>query len=263
MITIQQTDACQLLKSLEPESVQVVITDPPYGIAYHSNHYKDGNPHAPVAHDWNFQIGPFLSQVARVLAPGGALYLFTRWDVYPLWHPSVLKPLEVKNLIVWEKDNWSAGDLSGNFGNQYELLMFIPKGRHKLRGHRHPNIWRFPRIPAKKLRMPAEKPVELIQRAIESSSDVGGLVVDPFCGSGTTGAAARALGRTAVLGDIDPLMIKVSCDRLNVPYTGSEIETATMPDCPIFRTQPPAPHLWGLHPEDLAYALEISKHAQP
>lgn len=255
MLKIDQIDACSLLRSLDANSVQVLITDPPYGIAYHSNRYKDKNPHAPVTRDWNFQIGPFLSEVARVLAPGGALYLLTRWDVYPIWQPFVLNPLETKNLIVWEKDNWSAGDLTGNFGNQYELIMFVTKGRHQIRGHRWPNIWPFPRIPAKRLRMPAEKPVGLIQRAIESSSDAGGLVVDPFCGSGTTGEAARACGRSVVLGDIDPAMVKISCDRLGVPYTGTEEYVPVMPSCPIFQIQPPAPHLWGLHPEDLAYSL--------
>jgi DNA modification methylase len=82
--------------------------------------------------------------------------------------------------LIWKKDNWSSGDLTGNFGNQYEIIMFLIKGRHQLRGHRFANVWEFPRIPAKRLRMPAEKPVALYHRAILASSDLGDLIVDPF-----------------------------------------------------------------------------------
>jgi site-specific DNA-methyltransferase (adenine-specific) len=93
------------------------------------------------------------------------------------------------------KDNHSAGDLTGNFGYQYEMLLFITKGRHRIRGKRYSNVWQFSRVPSKKLLHPAEKPVGLVRRAIEASSDEGQLVIDPFCGSGTTGVAAVMEGR--------------------------------------------------------------------
>lgn len=254
-IQVRLSPAQKLLSSLGDESAQVVFADPPYGIAYHSNHYKDKNPHSPIASDWNFQIDAFLRQVGQVLRDGGALYLCTRWDVYPIWAPLVISPLKLSNAIIWKKDNWSAGDLEGNFGNQYEILMFITKGRHRRRGHRWPNVWEFPRVPAKSLRMPAEKPVGLVQRAIEASSDPGDLVVDPFSGSGTTGEAS--VGRRCLLGDLDPRMIRITCGRLGIPIPdeiGAE-EAPSLPPCPVFGVEPPSPGLWGLHPEDLAYAL--------
>lgn len=255
-ISIARSEACALLNSLEASSVQVIFADPPYGIAYHSNYYKERNPHAPISADWNFQIGRFMAAVGRALSDGGAMYLCTRWDVYPLWAPEVLAPLKLTNLIVWAKDNWSAGDLGGNFGGQHELLMFITKGRHLIRGKRWSNIWQFPRIPAKKLRMPAEKPLGLVERAVSASSDQGALVVDPFCGSGTTGETARTLGRQVLLGDIDPKMIRLSCERLALPPPDDCAELSRPPPpCPIFQIEPPAPHLWGVHPEDVAHIL--------
>lgn len=166
-LDVRQQEATALLRSVEPGSAQVIFADPPYRIAYHSNHYKGDNPHAPIARDWNFQIAPFLSAAAVALADGGAMYLCTRWDVLPLWSACIMPPLSLSNAIVWLKDNWSAGDLSGNFGFQYELLMFITKGRHHRRGHRWPNVWQFARVPSKQLRHPAEKPLGLVRRAIE------------------------------------------------------------------------------------------------
>lgn len=256
-LTIVQREANDLMRSLDAKSVQVIVADPPYGIAYHSHRYVDKNPHAPVARDWNFQIGPFLNAAARALCDGGALYLFTRWDVYPLWASAVAPPLELKNVIVWVKDNHSAGDLVGNFGNKYEQVMMLTKGRHKRRGHRWSNVWEFPRVPTQKLLHPTQKPVDLVYRAIEASTDPGGLVVDPFCGSGTTGEAASASGRLALLGDIDPSMIRIACKRLGlaVPDGVAETTLSAPPECPVFGVVPPAPHLWGVHPEDLAYAL--------
>ncbi|KKW44902.1 MAG: (Cytosine-5-)-methyltransferase protein, partial [Parcubacteria group bacterium GW2011_GWB1_56_8] len=203
-------EAATLLRSLEKGSVQVVIADPPYGIAYHSNRYAGENPHAPVARDWDFQIGPFLAICGAALCEGGAAYLFTRWDVYPLWASGIPASLVLKNVIVWKKDNWSAGDLTGDFGNQYEMLMLLVKGRHRRRGFRWSNVWEFPRVQAKKMLHPTQKPVGLVQRAIEASGDEGGLVVDPFCGSGTTGEAALACGRRVILGDIDPAMVRMT-----------------------------------------------------
>lgn len=252
-IRIVQSEACKLMRSLPENSVQVVIADPPYGIAYHSNYYVGKNPHAPVARDWNFQIGEFLNTTGRALRAGGVLYLFTRWDVYPLWASSVAPPLDLKNVIVWKKDNWSAGDLVGDFGNQYELLMMLTKGKHVRRGHRWSNVWDFARVPAKKMLHPTQKPVDLVRRAIEASSDVGDLVVDPFSGSGTTGEAARSCERQVLISDLDPTMVRLSCSRLGlaVPDGVEECPMQESPKCPIFGVQQPDLSLWGLHPEDL------------
>lgn len=249
------SDAAELLGSLEEKSVKLIVTDPPYGIAYHSNHYVDKNPHAPVARDWNFQIRDLFQAAERVLSDDGAMYLFTRWDVYPLWFSSIPPGLKLRNSIVWKKDNWSAGDLEGNFGNQYELLLFVVKKAHKIRGKRWSNVWEFPRIPFNKLNVAAEKPVELLERAIEASSDPNDVVVDPYCGSGSTGVAAIRRGRRFLLGDIDKLMVDMTSRRLGLPVSTDARTRPPIPECPIMKVTPPEPHLWGIHPEDLAEVL--------
>jgi site-specific DNA-methyltransferase (adenine-specific) len=258
MNSVRHTDAISLLKSFDDGSVPLIVADPPYGIAYHSNHYKDKNPHSPMANDWNFQAHRFFQAASIVLSDGGAAYVFSRWDVYPLWVACLTPPLKLKNIIIWKKDNWSAGDLNGDFGNQYEVIMFITKGRHLRRGHRWSNVWEFARVPSKRLRHPAEKPVEMIKRIVESSSDIDGLVVDPFCGSGTTGEAAAACGRKFILGDVDPMMVRKSCERLGlpIPISSEDDSDKNECECPIFRVVPPDPSLWGIHPEDIKRWIE-------
>lgn len=248
-------DAYDLLGSLDEGTVPLIVTDPPYGVAYHSNFYRDGNPHDPVQNDWNFQVGSFFAVAERCLKESAAMYVFTRWDVYPLWQREVPHTLTLKNCIVWRKNNHSAGDLKGDYGNQYELLMFIVKGRHLRRGHRWSNVWDFPRVPHRKLRCATEKPLALVERIVRASSDRGDLVVDPFCGSGTTGEAARNCGRSFLLGDVDARMVEASCERLDLEVPGLPGRATPMPECPVFSVEPPEPSLWGVHPEDLAHAI--------
>lgn len=249
-------DGNDLLRSLDPGSVACIVTDPPYGIAYHSNYYVDKNPHAPIAHDWNFQIGSYLASAEQVLRDGGAIYLFTRFDVYPLWAKEIPPSLSMKNAIIWKKDNWSSGDLTGNFGFQYEMIMFLVKGRHTLRGHRWPNVWEFPRIPAKRLRMPAEKPLGIYERAITSSSDPGDLVVDTFGGSGTMAEAAMRTGRRFLVCDLDKKMVAMARNRVGLPVVSDDTALRQPTTCPVFNVVPPDPSLWGLHPDDVSYWRE-------
>lgn len=247
------SDAVDLLNSLSPGSVACIVTDPPYGIAYHSGRHQGKNPHAPIASDWNVQIGAFLDAAERVLCKGGAVYLFTRFDVYPLWTREIPTTLSLKNQIIWDKGTHSSGDLTGNFGFRHEILMFITKGRHQLRGKRHQNIWQFPRIPSGKLRAPAEKPIELYGRAIECSSDLGDLVVDPFGGTGTLAEAAIGCGRRFLVGDIDRKMVKLARERVGLQVSADDASPRrATPVCPIFNMIPPDPALWGIHPEDFA-----------
>jgi DNA modification methylase len=247
------SDAQDLLRSLDPGSVACIVTDPPYGIAYHSNHHKERNPHAPIAQDWNFQIGSYLAAAERVLRDGGAIYMFTRFDVYPLWTREIPPSLSLKNMIVWDKGNHSSGDLTGNFGFRHEVIMFITKGRHALRGKRHPNVWQFPRVPSPKQRMPAEKPVGMYERCLEASTDPGDLVVDTFGGSGTMAEAAVRTGRRFLVCDVDKKMVRMSRERVGFPIGGDEdARSVVVPVCPVFSVIPPSPALWGLHPEDLA-----------
>jgi site-specific DNA-methyltransferase (adenine-specific) len=251
-------DCLSLLPAVGDESAALVIADPPYGIGYHSNHYKGKNPHAPVANDWNFQPSVFFQECYRVLRDGGALYLFCRWDVQPLWLP-ILNGcgLKVKNVIAWVKDNWSAGDLDGNFGNQYETIIFATKGRHQRRGRRWSNVWEFPRVPHTKMVHPTQKPVPLLERAVLASSDPGDLVLDPYAGSGSTGRACQNTGRHGWLCDVDPKMVRVAAKRL-----GLKVDVAERDEPPPVRPggfEFPDPTEWGIHPEELRTIYDLMR----
>lgn len=180
-------------------------------------------------------------------------FFLPRWDVMPLWVSSMPSGLKVKSVIAWVKDNWSAGDLPGCFGNQYEQILFVVKGRHLLRGRRWSNVWNFPRIPHNKLLHPTQKPVELIERAILSSSDEGMIVLDPFAGSGSTAVACVNTSRHYLLSDIDKKMVDLSRKRLGLTVTHDT--SAVIEPCNncVPSLEPPDASEWGIHPEELQF----------
>ena len=187
-----------VMSSIPSGSVNLIVTDPPYGIEYLSNHRQQ--PHSsnvPIAGDtgaiWNL-LPTIAAEMYRIAAPDSACFVFTRWDCWSKLEVA-MSPWECKNMIIWDKLNHTAGDLAGNFGFAHELVYFGVKGRPLLRGRRMWNVWKCPRVAADKLTHPSEKPVPLVSIAIRSMSDKGNIVFDPFIGSGSTAVAASCLNR--------------------------------------------------------------------
>jgi len=102
----------------------------------------------------------------------------------------------VRAPIVWDK--LSIG-LGGAWRAQYEFIAWYEKGSPGRASATLGNVRRHARVRG----YPTEKPVSLLRELIMQSSAAGELVLDPFCGSGNTGRAARQLGRRALLMDID------------------------------------------------------------
>lgn len=202
---IHNEDCIRGLSELPDESVDCIITDPPYGINYHSGHYKNGNPHKPIANDDTLFIP--LDELWRILKPTGAMFVFYS-------HKVPLIDKRVKNVIIWLKNNWTAVDLYRDFGNQYECIAFMPKDQFKLKSKRYPNVWQFNRIPADKLKHPTQKPKSIIRRLIECATTERDIVLDPFMGSGTTAVACKELNRRYLGYEINPEYFKVIDERL-------------------------------------------------
>jgi site-specific DNA-methyltransferase (adenine-specific) len=120
--------------------------------------------------------------------------------------------LTLKTPIVWDKGNWSAGDLEGDYGNQVELVLFAHKGRHIFTGGRPANLWPIPRPLAGE--HPTPKPVALMARCIETSSVRGDVICDPFMGTGPTGVACARLGRRFIGIEIDERYFEIACRRI-------------------------------------------------
>jgi site-specific DNA-methyltransferase (adenine-specific) len=85
--------------------------------------------------------------------------------------------------------------LKGNYGYQYEMILFAHKGRRYLNGSRDANILHFDKVPTQAMRHPTEKPIKLLEYLISKSTFEGEVVLDMFMGSGSTCVAAKQTHR--------------------------------------------------------------------
>lgn len=223
---IIQGDALTVLSGMPINSVDLIATDPPYGIGYQSGWQtmNDRSQKRAVSKSFGEDVlqTDWLLEAYRVLKPTAALYMFTRWDVLPQWIPAIeAVGFKIAQRIIWDKRGWGAGNLN-YYGSQVEDILFCPMPDHRLRWHkRQGNLWSMTKLDAinneGNYDNPTQKPESIMKRIIHLSSDEGDLVVDPFCGTGTTGAAALKLGRRCIVGDRDGYQISITRERLALP----------------------------------------------
>ncbi|KKK52227.1 hypothetical protein LCGC14_3107040, partial [marine sediment metagenome] len=208
------TDRAAVEGVMGGEKAKLIVSDPPYGQQWLSNYY---GPNSSSPNPMGRLIGDekpnpkMLQNCLEYLVLSGALYICTRWKQCEEWRKWINDFVTVKNIIIWQKNNWSAGDLEGAYGFMYEQIIFASYSTHNLRGGRLPDIWQFDRIRPKL--HPTQKPVELMERCIDKSSDRKDVIIDPFLGSGTTLIAAHQLNRRCYGIEIDPGYVAVALER--------------------------------------------------
>jgi site-specific DNA-methyltransferase (adenine-specific) len=207
-------DSVVELKKIEDNSINLVITDPPYGIAYKSNRSKskDHITRQGIRNDTLNDALNLFDKTCKILnqktKENAHFYTFTSWKVYPYFYKIIEKHWNVKNLIIWNKGNHGAGDLYYSWGNQYEMIIFATKGNKRLNVRRS-DIINVSRLASKKLIHPTQKPTELIKELLKVSAQDGDTVCDPFMGSGSAIKAVKEFGNLNYIGiEIDPFIFE-------------------------------------------------------
>jgi site-specific DNA-methyltransferase (adenine-specific) len=192
--------------------VDLVLTDPPYGIGWQSNWRADT--FKPI-------IGDLVVDASWLkLVDSKIIYLFSRWDVMQRWLDGLQGVgLIPRDVLIWDKKAHGAGDLS-SWAPCYEMVLYATRGRVELIGPRPQNVLRHWRVDAgatgassgRMLCHPAEKPIPLLAEILSKHAAL--LILDPFMGSGTTLVAAKQLGRRAIGIEIEEKYCAIAVDRL-------------------------------------------------
>ena len=162
--------------------------------------------------------GAFLLRELGRLAFSGTsesatLTVFTDWRVSALYAPAIESARwRYQNMLVWDKGN--AG-LGSGFRAQHELALHFSKGAPPYYSATYGNVLKCSRVTVSEREHQTQKPVELIEQILETVSDVGLAVLDPFMGSGTTGVAAVKLGRRFTGIEIDEGYFDIACRRID------------------------------------------------
>ena len=212
---IHNEDCLEGMKRIPDESIDLIVTDPPYLIGY-SRHVKDHRFSKKIKNDDNPDlVSKYIKECYRIMKNNTAMYMFTNYKTVD-WFKVELENagFNLKNIIIWDKERNGMGDLSTTFGYSYEIIFFVTKGQPKLRGKRIPDVWRFPRVSSKKQLHQNQKPLALIKQCIEKSSDVDTIVFDGFIGSGSTAIACLETRRHYIGYELDPEYYKIAQNRI-------------------------------------------------
>ena len=210
---LYQGDCLEVMDKLIKQNVKVdaIITDPPYGMDYRSNYRKEKYEKISNDNDLSF-LDDFFQKCDKLLKDDTHIYCFCSWHHIDKFKIAFEKYFTLKNVIVWEKNNTSMGDLKGSYAPKHEFVLFGHKGRRLRNGKRFPDVLQANRT-GNKLH-PTQKPISLLQIFIEQSSDENEIILDPFMGSGSTGVAALNTNRKFIGIELDEKYFNIAKNRL-------------------------------------------------
>jgi DNA modification methylase len=209
-------DCLAEMAKLPAESVDIVLTDPPYGMGFQSNRSKKGPRHAKIVGDESVD-SRWIAEASRLLTPhGGALVMFCDWKTSCQWrHDIEGTGLTVVSQIIWDREHHGMGDLTGAFAPMHDVIWYATKGRRTFKNGRPKSVFRCRRpSPTEDNGHPTCKPLDLI-RGLLAALDRGGLVLDNFMGSGTTGVACRALHLPFIGIEVEKTYFDIAVKRIN------------------------------------------------
>jgi site-specific DNA-methyltransferase (adenine-specific) len=203
--TVAQGDCVELMRRMPAASVDFILTDPPYLVSYRS---RDGRVILnDTADQW---IKPAFAEAYRVLRSNRFCVCFYGWSkadhFLAAWRAAGFR---IVGHLVFRK---SYASTTRFLRYQHEQAYLLAKGAPACPEHPIPDVLEM-RYSGNRIH-PTQKPVSVLMPLIECFSAPGDLVLDPFCGSGSTLVAARTLGRRGIGIELDPTYHALALRRL-------------------------------------------------
>lgn len=224
-IQLYNDNCLDILKTLEDNSIDLVVTDPPYRITTKGSNGTMGgymnsslSKQGKIFNHNDINIADYVGELYRVLKDKTLCYIMTNnLNLQEMLNETTKVGFKFIKSVIWEKGNKICGRY---FMNSYEHILLFRKG-----GDRPINDCGLSDI----LSIPinkhldedgsnlhdTEKPVELMKILIENSSNEGDIVLDPFLGIGASGVAAKQCGRNFIGCEIDNKYFEIAKDRID------------------------------------------------
>ncbi|MGY8523981.1 DNA-methyltransferase [Paracidovorax citrulli] len=255
---LYQEDVLDGIRRLADESIDLIVADPPYGLG--KDYGNDSDRLSGQAYlEWSER---WIDAVVPKLSPRGTLYLFCTWQYSPELFVMLKRRLTMINEIIWDRRVPSMGGTTRKYSSVHDNIGFFAKARDyyfdldsvrvpydaetkKARsrprfegkkwlevGYNPKDLWSVPRIhrqDPERADHPTQKPLEIVERMVLSSCPPGGLVLDPFTGSGTTAVACARHGRRFVGFEINPQYVEVARARVGgvMPLAPAAVHAAS------------------------------------
>ncbi|MBR2774342.1 MAG: site-specific DNA-methyltransferase [Selenomonadaceae bacterium] len=232
-------DTFEQLKKFPAESVDMIFADPPYFLSNGGITCKSGKVASVNKGDWD-KGGTIKEKHAfnrrwirlcgKVLKSNGTIWISgTLHNIYSVGMALEQEDFKIINNITWQKTNPPPNLSCKYFTHSTETILWAKKNndaKHYFNynlmkelndGKQMKDVWSGALTPPREKtfgKHPTQKPLYLLKRIVLASTREGDLVLDPFCGSATTGVACKLLGRRFIGIDINPEFIALSKERL-------------------------------------------------
>ena len=225
-----QGDCLEVLKTLSSDSVDLVVTSPPYNkhSAQRNSYKTDSWKKAAISYEgfednlpedeYQEQQKQLLRELVRVIKPSGSIFYNHKYRIinHQVLSPEVwLGEFVVRQVIIWNRGSSPILEPI-RFLPTYEQIYWITKEAKTPyftgEGFQMKDIWRI--NPEVGNDHPAPFPETLVGNCIRAACPEGGVLLDPYMGSGTTAVVARKLGRNYIGIELNPEYIKVARERI-------------------------------------------------
>lgn len=214
---LYNADCIEVLKTLKPNSIDLIFADPPYFLSNGGKSIHSGKIVSVNKGDWDEKskydnhlqfTKEWIQQSFRILKYGGSIWISgTVHNIFDV--KNYLDEIEFKiiNIVVWHKSDPPPLIYKNKLKFSYELIIWAKKdGKHTfnyqymfdIKGEEMQDVWTIPAVQMHEKKFgyhPTQKPEALLERIIKACSNVGDTVLDPFSGSGTTCYVAKKLNR--------------------------------------------------------------------
>lgn len=207
-------DCTEIMRNIDNSSIDLVLTDPPFFLPV--THYQSRQ-------EWENKFSDLmvlkifwdkvLEEITRILKPTGHLIFFCNCDSYPVFYEPTYNRFHRIKSLIWNKGSIGLGHI---FRHQHELIIWARYSTSKEfpDGQTHADVLNYKVVQSDERDHPAEKPIPLLMELISPLSPFGGVVLDPFCGSGTTTIAAYQSGRNYIGIDYDKQYCDIATEKI-------------------------------------------------
>ena len=226
-------------KDIADESVDLVFADPPYNISQKTKFRRDSRSGKNMDisldfgnWDYNFNPEPFLIESKRVLNKYGSVIVWTSEELYGIYRSWFAKNMYPKQLLLWVKDNPVPQFRLVGYRNATELMFWALKYKNTkdnpnfifLTQREMTNVFHAPIVGGhERTKHPTQKPLKIALEIIRRHCKEGGLVCDPFFGSGTIAIACKLLNRNFIGFEIDEKYYNIAKERLEKTEIQNEL----------------------------------------